>query len=74
MGKKYYKIRKLTPRECGRLMGVDDPDIDKMMECGLSDNALYKMYGNSIVVDVLVNIFDKMLTSRAKRPKNSKLW
>lgn len=74
MGNKYYKIRKLTPRECGRLMGVDDPDIDKMLSCKLSDNALYKMYGNSIVVNVLEKLFDKMVVNRPERPKDSQLW
>ena len=71
---KWHRIRKLTPRECGRLMGVYDEDIDKMLTCGLSDNALYKMYGNSIVVDVLENIFDKLLVNRSEKPKDSSLW
>lgn len=74
MGKKYYRIRKLTPRETGRLMGVDDQDITTMLTCGLSDNALYKMYGNSIVVDVLQHIFHNMVVERAERPKDSQLW
>ena len=63
----------MTPRECGRLMGVYDDDIDKMLGCGLSDNALYKMYGNSIVVNVLENIFDALLVNRAE-DKNISLW
>lgn len=71
--KKYYRIRKMTPRECGRLMGVYDDDIDRMLGCGLSDNALYKMYGNSIVVNVLENIFDALLVNRAE-DKNISLW
>lgn len=57
-GKK-FRIRKLTPRECGRLMGVDDADIDKIEASGLSNSAMYKCYGNSIVVDVLYHIFRK---------------
>jgi len=69
-----YRIRKLTPRECGRLMGVDDKDINKMLNCDLSDNALYKMYGNSIVVDCMVGIFDKLFINRDVRPDNSQLW
>ena len=73
--KKYYRIRKMTPRECGRLMGVDDQDIDIMLSCDLSDNALYKMYGNSIVVDCMVNLFDKLFINR-NEPKNKdvQLW
>ena len=70
---KKYRIRKLTPRECGRLMGVDDKDINKMLNCDLSDNALYKMYGNSIVVDCMVGIFDKLFVHRPK-DKRVKLW
>lgn len=58
-GKK-FRIRKLTPKECFRLMGVDDTDIDKMQASGLSNSAQYKLAGNSIVVDVLYHIFRKM--------------
>ena len=48
-----YRIRKLTPRECLRLMGVSDEDITKMQSLGLSDSSLYKLAGNSIVKNVL---------------------
>lgn len=58
-GKK-FRIRKLTPRECFRLMGVDDKDIDKIQAAGVSNSAQYKLAGNSIVVDVLFYIFRKM--------------
>lgn len=54
------RIRKLSPRECGRLMNVDDKDIDKIEACGISKSAQYKMYGNSIVVNVLYHIFRKL--------------
>lgn len=57
---KRFRIRKLTPRECFRLMGVDDDDIDKIQAAGVSNSAQYKMSGNSIVVDVLYHIFRKM--------------
>lgn len=50
-------IRKLTERECFRLMGVDEADIDKIQASGLSGTQQYKMSGNSIVVDVLYYIF-----------------
>ena len=50
-----YRIRKLTPRECFRLMGFSDSDFDKIK--GISNTQLYKMAGNSIVVDVLEAIF-----------------
>lgn len=51
-----YRIRKLTPRECGRLMGVSDDDITKMAAVN-SNTQLYKQFGNSIVVDVMVAMF-----------------
>ena len=70
---KVYRIRKLTPREAGRLMDVEDPEIDKMLSCGLSDAALYKMYGNSIVTSCLVGIFDKLFLNRSER-KEVTLW
>jgi len=57
-GKK-FRIRKLTPRECFRLMGVDDADIDKIQAAGISNSSQYKLAGNSIVVDVLYHIFRK---------------
>ena len=50
-------VRKLTERECGRLMGCDDAAIDIIENCGVSRSAQYKIYGNSIVVDVLYYIF-----------------
>jgi hypothetical protein len=57
------RIRKLTPRECFRLMGVDEKDIDTIQASGLSKSAQYKMAGNSIVVDVMYYIFDKLFTN-----------
>ena len=56
-----FRIRKLTERECFRLMGVRDEDIDKMKAAGISKTQMYKLAGNSIVCDVLVAIFDKLL-------------
>jgi DNA (cytosine-5)-methyltransferase 1 len=61
-GKK-FRIRKLTPRECFRLMGVDDADIDKIQASGISNSGQYKLAGNSIVVDVLMGIFKNLLLS-----------
>ena len=58
-GKK-CRIRKLTPREVWRLMDVDDKDIDLVFASGLSNSSLYKLAGNSIVVNVLFHIFRKM--------------
>ena len=54
-------IRKLTPKECFRLMGFDDKDVDILIDNGISNTQLYKMAGNSIVVDVLEEIFVELL-------------
>lgn len=54
-----YRIRKLTPRECGRLMGASDEDIDKMAAVN-SNTQLYKQFGNSIVVDVMCAMFKNL--------------
>ena len=54
-------IRKLTPRECFRLMGFSDEDFDACKSAGISDSQLYKQAGNSIVVPVLEAIFKELL-------------
>lgn len=59
-GRKVYRIRKLTPKECMRLMGVSDEDFGKMKAAGISDSQLYRMAGNSIVIPVLEGIFTQM--------------
>lgn len=56
-----YRIRKLTPLECLRLMGFDDEDYYILKENGISDSQIYKMAGNSIVVNVLEAIFNRLL-------------
>ena len=53
-------IRKLTPRECFRLMGLNDEDIDKIQMTKISDTQQYKLAGNSIVVPVLEEIFKNL--------------
>lgn len=63
------RIRKLTPRECFRLMGVSEPDIDTMLNSGISNSACYKLAGNSIVVDVMTAIFDKLLVNTEQERK-----
>lgn len=52
-----FRIRKLTPLECWRLMGFDDDDFYKAQNAGISNSQLYKQAGNSIVVNVLQEIF-----------------
>lgn len=63
---KSYAIRKLTPRECFRLMGVRDGVIDTMQQpaedgdMAVSASQQYKQAGNSIVVDVLKSIYSQL--------------
>lgn len=62
------RIRKLTPRECWRLMGFDDQAFDKA-EKVCSNSQLYKQAGNSIVVDVLEKILTNLLINPQKLEK-----
>lgn len=65
----YYKdnlrIRKLTPKECWRLMGFDDEDFEKAEKVN-SNTQLYKQAGNSIVVNVLEAILSSLFLDTAK--------
>ena len=54
------RIRKLTPRECWRLMAFKDEDFDKASQV-CSDSRLYSQAGNSICVNVLEMIFENLL-------------
>lgn len=69
-----YRIRKLTPRECFRLMGVTETDIDKIQRSGVSQSQQYKMAGNSIVVDVLEHIFRKMFVDTNQESQQLSLF
>lgn len=53
-------IRKITPREALRLMGVKEKDINKLIDSDLSNTQIYKLAGNSIVVNVLMGIFKNL--------------
>ena len=55
-----HGVRKLTPRECFRLMGFSDGDFDKAQAI-CSDTQLYKQAGNSIVVQVLEGILKNLI-------------
>lgn len=65
------RIRKLTPKECWRLMGFEDKDFDKASKVN-SNTQLYKQAGNSIVVNVLEAILTNLLlnTEQKKEVKN----
>jgi len=56
-----YKVRRLSGFESMRLMGVEDEDIQKLVDGGLSNNQLAQLAGNSIVVDVMSEFFKEML-------------
>lgn len=55
-----YRVRRLTPLECWRLMGFSDDDFKMAAEVN-SNTQLYKQAGNSIVKDVLMAIFSQMM-------------
>lgn len=55
------RVRKLTPRECFRLMGVKDEDFDRVAK-NQSDSSLYHLAGDSIITNCLMAIFKEMLS------------
>jgi DNA (cytosine-5-)-methyltransferase len=64
-----YKIRKLTPLECWRLMGFSDNDYYAAKSVGTSNAQLYKQAGNSIVVTVLEAIFKNLFLKKHKKKR-----
>lgn len=64
-----YRIRKLTPKECWRLMGFDDEDFEKAKDVPTSNTQLYKQAGNSIVVNVLEKIFKNLFQEEIWKTK-----
>ena len=71
---KRYRIRKLTPTECFRLMDVEDKDIEKMKSAGIAKTNLYKLAGNSIVVSCMYHIFRKMLIDKENENQQLELF
>ena len=69
-----YRIRKLTERECFRLMDVDDADIDKIQAAGISRSLQYKLAGNSICTGVLFHIFRKLFVDKENENKQLTLF
>lgn len=55
-------------------MGVDDATIDKIYSVGLSKTAMYRLAGNSIVVDVLYHVFRKMFVETENENQQLTLW
>lgn len=73
-GKRYVAlVRKLTERECFRLMDVDDTDNQKMID-GLARSSCYRLAGNSIVVSVLYNLFRKLFVDPSDEHKEADLF
>jgi len=56
-----YVVRRISGFESMRLMGVEDEDIQKLIDGGLSNNQLAQLAGNSIVVDVMSEFFKEMI-------------
>lgn len=54
------RIRKLTPKECLRLMGFADEDYESLVNVGLTDSAIYHCAGDSIITNVLISIIGSM--------------
>ena len=69
-----YRIRKLTPRECFRLMGVSDSDIDKIQAAGISKSQQCKMAGNSIVVNCLAAIFRQLFIGNFNKVQQTEIF
>ena len=56
-----YRVRRLSGFESMRMMGVEDEDIQKLVDGGLSNNQLAQLAGNSIVVDCMSEFFKEMI-------------
>ena len=71
---KRYRIRKLTPTECFRLMDVEDKDIEKMKSAGIAKTNLYKLAGNSICVACMFHIFRKLFIEKQNENQQLELF
>ena len=69
-----YRIRKLTPTECFRLMDVNDKDIEKMKSAGIAKTNLYKLAGNSIVVSCMFHLFRKLFIEKENENQQLELF
>ena len=65
----WVRLRKLTCRECFRLMNVDEDKIDRLLTAGISDSQLYRMAGNSIVVACMEGIFRNLFSTEEQEPE-----
>lgn len=69
-----WRIRKLTPRECFRLMDVDDEDIDKIFAAKIPKTQCYKLAGNSLVVSCFYHLLRKLLIEKDNESKQLELF
>lgn len=69
-----WRIRKLTPTECFRLMDVEDEDIEKMKQAGIKKTNLYKLAGNSIVVSCMFHLFRKLFIEKGSESDQLELF
>lgn len=67
--KSSLRIRKLTPKECWRLMDFTDEEFEAAEKAGVSKTQLYKQAGNSIVVSCLAHIFRELLKNTEYEPE-----
>ena len=68
------RIRKLTPRECFRLQGLEDCDIDKIQSTGISNSQQYKLAGNSIAIPCLYHLFRKLFVDTGNEKEQMTLF
>jgi len=69
-----WRIRKLTERECFRLMDVDDEDIDKIQAAGIPKTQQYRLAGNSLVTSVFYHLLRKLLIEKGNESKQLSLF
>lgn len=55
-----YRLRRLTPRECGRLQTFTEKELDVLLNCGVSDSQLYKQFGNGWTIEPIAHILSFM--------------
>lgn len=67
-------IRTLTPYECLRLMGVNEDNINKARKSGITKTNIYKMAGNSIVVQCMTGIFEQLFYPKNQKGQQLKLF
>ena len=63
------RIRKLTPKECLRLMGFTDDDYQALVDAGLSSSAIYHCAGDSIITTCLVALISPFVNERGDHIK-----